>query len=414
MKIDLNSTIQKTVLDNGLTVVSEHIPSVRSLSLGVWVKAGSRYESAQNNGVAHFLEHIFFKGTKKRSALKIAQSLEELGGSLNAYTSKELTVFYTHSLDSHLSVSMNVLADMLCNSLFRKHDIENERQVIFEEINSAKDTPDEYIFDVFQEKLFPDQPIGYPILGTKDTVKKFGRSMLIDFWMRFYNLNNIVISAAGNVNHEKLVKLASDQFHFQSGRFEVELSQPKAAEKIDIEFKEPVNQSHICIGLEGLSYMTEDRYKLIALNSYLGGGMSSKLFQVIREKHGLAYTVYSSLDFFKDTGMISFYLGTDKRNQKRAIKILFNEIEKLTQKEISNSAVHKIKKQLKGSFILGLESANRRMTRLAKNEIYYKRQITLNELLEKIDSITSASLLDIAQKLFIMDKFNIIRLSPNN
>jgi predicted Zn-dependent peptidase len=410
--MDLNTDIQKTVLDNGLTIISETISSVRSISIGVWVKTGTRYEDKKNNGIAHFLEHMVFKGTEKRSAFKIAQSLEEVGGSINAYTSKELTVYYAHALDSQLNICINVLSDMLCNSLFRDSDIDKEKLVVMEEISAVRDTPDEYIFDLFQEKLFPDQPIGYPILGKHDTVKQFNRNMLTEFWSKYYCPNNIVITAAGNLNHDKLVKLVQKNFQFQNNGKSISFRPPESAKKVDIEINEPVNQTHICAGLEALSYLAEERYNLIAVNSYLGGGMSSKLFQVIRERHGLAYSVYSFVDFYSDTGMLSIYLGTDKKNQNKALKILFNEIEKLTKKEISPSKVGKIKEQLKGNFLLGLESSNRRMTRLAKNEIYYGRQIGLNELISRIDSILPSTLFEISRKIFTLDNFNIIKLSP--
>jgi predicted Zn-dependent peptidase len=412
--MDLKTDIQKTVLNNGLTIVTEAIPSVRSLSIGVFVKTGTRYEEKENNGIAHFLEHMVFKGTKKRSAFKIAQSLEELGGSLNAYTSKELTVYYAHALDSQLNICMNVLSDMLCNSLFRDTDIEREKLVVLEEISAVRDTPDEYIFDLFQEHLFPNQPIGYPILGTGDTVQQFNRNTLLDFWSRYYYPDNIVITAAGNLQHDKLVKLAEKNFQFANNNKTISFQPPESAKKINLEINESVSQSHICAGLEALSYLAEDRYSLIAANAYLGGGMSSKLFQVIREKHALAYSVYSFVDFYSDTGMMSVYLGTDKKNQDKALKILFSEIEKLTKKEISPAKVNKIKEQLKGNFLLGLESSNRRMTRLAKNEIYYGRQIGLDELVSKIDSISPSTLFEISRKIFALDDFNIIKLSPSN
>ena len=412
--MDLNTEIQKTVLDNGLTVISETIPSVRSVSIGVWVKTGTRYEDKLNNGIAHFLEHMVFKGTKKRSAFKIAQSLEEVGGSLNAYTSKELTAYYAHALDSQLNNCVTVLSDMLCNSLFRDSDIEKEKLVVLEEISAVRDTPDEYIFDLFQENLFPDQPIGYPILGTQETVQKINRNTLTEFWSQYYCSDNIVIAAAGNLRHDKLVKLTQKNFQFSSRANSISFILPESAKKISLEINEPVNQSHICAGLEALSYLAEDRYNLIAVNAFLGGGMSSKLFQVIREKHGLAYSVYSFVDFYRDTGMMSVYLGTDKKNQNKALKILFKEIEKLTKKEINQSTVKKLKEQLKGNFLLGLESSNRRMTRLAKNEIYYGRQIGLDELVSKIDAIYPSTLFNISRKLFALDNFNIIKLSPSN
>jgi predicted Zn-dependent peptidase len=303
---------------------------------------------------------------------------------------------------------------MLCNSLFRDSDIEKEKLVVLEEISSVRDTPDEYIFDLFQENLFPDQPIGYPILGTQKTVKEFNRDTLIDFWSQYYCPDNIVITAAGNLKHNKLVKLAQKNFQFSNHVKCISFNPPEASKNVNLEIHEPLNQSHICAGLEALSYLADDRYNLIAVNAFLGGGMSSKLFQVIRERHGLAYAVYSFVDFYKDTGMLSVYLGTDRKNQNKALKILFREIEKLTKIEISQSTVNKIKEQLKGNFLLGLESSNRRMTRLAKNEIYYERQIGIDELISKINTITPSTLYNISRKIFALDNFNIIKLSPTN
>ncbi len=410
----MTNSIQKTILNNGLTVISETIPTVRSISLGIWIKAGSRHETKNNNGIAHFLEHMVFKGTEHRSALKIARSMEEMGGSLNAYTSKELTVYYTHSLDSHLSKSVNILADLVCHPLFRQKDIDKEKRVVLEEISAVKDTPDEYIIDIFQEKLFPEQSLGYPILGTEETVTNFDRKQLIDFWSKLYCPRNMVLSAAGNLDHEKLIALIEKKFIFQNNCHAVKIIPPKPAHHVRLELKEAVNQSHICVGLDGLSYLDEDRYLLLALNSYLGGGMSSRLFQVIREKYGLAYTVYSFVDFFRDTGIFSFYMGTERTKHQQAIDLLFSEIEKLINKPIKATTAHRLREQLKGNYLLGLESTHRRMTRLAKNEIYYKRQIALDEIIKKkINPINPNSLLEIARKIFIIDHFNIIQLNPN-
>ncbi len=409
----MNHSIKRTVLDNGLTVISESIPSVRSLSIGVWLKTGSRSEDIANNGIAHFIEHMVFKGTKKRSALKIAQSLEDLGGSLNAYTSKEITCFFTHTLDTQLSISINVLSDMVCNSLFREKDIEKERMVVLEEISSVKDTPEEYIFDLFQEKLYPGQSIGYPILGTPETVSKFDRSAIEKFWSENYQPENIIISAAGNVNHDKLIKQVEQNFHFNENTGRTGFHQPEAVTGFNIDVPESFNQSHICIGLEGMSYHAKNRFELIALNTYLGGGMSSRLFQVVREKNALAYSVYSMLDFYSDTGVMSIYLGTDKRHQERAIDMLYKEIDRVNNKPLSGNMVHKLKEQLKGSYVLSLESISRRMSRLAKNEISYRRQIPLDEVLSSIDRINPESMIEVARKIFVTDNFNILKLSPS-
>jgi len=408
-------TVRKTVLENGLIVLSEYLPAVRSVSAGVWVKAGSRYEQAPENGVAHFLEHLVFKGTRKRSALQLAGALEELGASLNAYTSKELTVFHTHSLSSHLAISINVLADLVCNPLLRQSDLEKERMVILEEIGSVKDTPEEYIFDLFQEKLFPDQALGRPILGNEQSVSALTAETVQKFWQSRYCPQNMLLSVAGNIRHEQVLRLARRSFRFFGNCSDLPAKErnPQASHRLRLDIDEPLNQSHLCIGSEGVSYLSEWRYPLLALNQYLGGGMSSRLFQIIRGKYGLAYSVYSELDFFKDTGTFSIYMGTNPQRQRQALDLLYSELERVLKQPLKKTQVKKLKEQLKGSFLLGLEGSYRRMVRLAKNEMYYGRQIGLDEVLEKIQSINSDLLLEMAQKIFIIDQFNIIRLNPH-
>ncbi len=405
--------IQKTILSNGLTVISEFVPGVRSVSAGVWVKAGSRNEKQSTIGIAHFIEHMVFKGTEHFSALKIARSLEEAGGNINAYTSKELTVFYTHSLDIQLTTSIRVLADMVCRPLFLEEDIQTEKQVVLEEIKSVKDTPEDNILDVFQEELFPDQPLGYPILGTEDSVASFERKTVLEFWRQFYIPANMVLTAAGNLKHEQLVNLALKYFTPVATTF---LPVPEAARPafhVRKKIIEPVNQCHICLGTTALSYLSDARYALLALSTYLGGGMSSRLFQVIREKRGLAYTVYAYTEFYSDSGIIVFYLGTDKKNAAMAERLLRRELQLATEKPISKAAVKRIQSQLLGNLLLNLESTERRMSRLAKNEIYYGRQLSEDELSEQIKKINSENILETSQKIFNMDRFNTVSIFPN-
>ncbi|HHJ52859.1 MAG TPA: insulinase family protein [Caldithrix abyssi] len=410
----MGTRIDKTVLANGLTVISQSVPAVRSVAVGIWIKTGTRYENKNNNGIAHFLEHMVFKGTENFSALRIAQALEEVGGSLNAYTSKELTVYYTHSLDSHLKKSVRLLADLVCRPLLREKDVQKEKSVVLEEISTVKDTPDELVFDLFHEKLFPEQSIGFPILGTEETVRSFSQDQIVDFWRRFYCPENMLLSAAGNLKHEQLVRWAESYFTFSNHCQPMKLPPPKAARHVRFEEKEAVNQSHICAGIEGLSYLSDERYQLVALNSYLGGGMSSRLFQVVREKYGLAYSVYSYADFYRDTGVLCFYMGTEKSRHRQAEELLFEEIERVRKKPLSKTTVSRLREQLKGNYLLGLESMHQRMSRMAKNELYYGRQISLDELIhQKIEAITPESLLEIARKIFIIDHFNIVELNPD-
>ncbi len=411
----MRKTIQKTILENGLTVISEHIPTVRSVSAGLWVKAGSRHEHAHENGIAHFLEHMVFKGTQKRTALQIAQSLEKLGGSLNAYTSKEHTLFFTHTLDSHLGVSINILADIVCNPLLLQSDLENERQVVLEEIDSVKDTPEEYIYDVFQEKLFEGQALGRPILGSADTVGRFNSRVLRGFWQKYYCPSNMILSAAGNVKHERLLKHARNLFVFPLAckTFEAHVEKPRSVQKLDVRIREPFNQTHICIGAEALPYQADERYEMLALNMYLGEGMSSRLFQLIREKYGLAYTVYSHLDFMKDTGIISFYMATNRSGQDQAVELLLAEVHKLSQKPIPKTMVNSLIEQLKGALLLGLESTYNRMARLARNEIYFADQIHLDETVKRIEAINGDRLQQVAKNILKVDQFNIVRFDTH-
>ncbi len=405
--------IQKTILSNGLTVISEFVPGVRSVSAGVWVKAGSRNETPESKGVAHFLEHMVFKGTEQFSALKIARSLEEAGGNINAYTSKELTVFYTHSLDIQLKTSIRVLADLVCRPLLTNEDIQTEKQVVLEEINAVKDTPEDYIFDVFQEELFPGQPLGYPILGTEASVPAFTRETVRAFWKQFYTPANMVLTVAGNLKHNRLVKWAESFFTSAST---VSLPEPEPAHPVyhvHKKIKEPVNQCHLCLGTTAVSYLSDERYPLLALSTYLGGGMSSRLFQVIREKHGLAYSVYAYTEFYSDSGIIVFYLGSDENKALKAERLLRRELQRVLEKQISKAAVKRIQTQLIGNLFLNLESTERRMSRLAKNEIFYGRQLSDIELTERIKKINSENILETSQKIFNMDRFNTVSIFPN-
>ncbi len=406
----MNQNIRKTVLSNGLVVVSETITTARSVSIGVWVKTGSRYEHKKNNGVAHFIEHLVFKGTRKRSALQIARSLEDLGGNLNAYTSKELTHFYATALDNHLATCVNVLADLVCNPLFREKDVEKEKQVVIEEINAVKDSPEEYIYDVFQEKLFPDHPLGYPILGSPQSLAALTRHAVWEFWKSYYAPQNMIVSAAGNLQHETLVRLVEKHFGCANTLHLRRLHKPKPAYGVQAEISETFNQTHILVGIDSVPYAAAQRYEMAALNAYLGGGMSSRLFQVLREQHGLAYTVYSAADFFKDTGIFSVYVATDERNRKKTLDLLFKEIRKVTENPIRESDMKRIREQLKGSLLLGLENVSHRMARLAKNEIYFGRQISIDETIRRVQQLNPQKLLELAENIFKMEKFNIIQM----
>jgi predicted Zn-dependent peptidase len=406
------SEYNKTILPNGLTIVSEKIPSVRSISIGVWVKSGTRNESERCNGVAHFLEHMMFKGTEKRSALEIARSLESVGGYLNAFTSKEQTCFYAEILDEHLPRAVEVLSDMVCHSVFDPEEFEKERQVILDEISSVEDTPDEYIQDVFVEKLFPRNSLGFPILGTKQSIGRLTREQLLSFYRRHYAMENMVIAAAGSLEHQELVELCERYFDLpEKGNSD----DPEPVQEIgrgSFTITRPVNQAHLCLGTSALPYDHPRKYELLLLNTMLGVGMGSRLFQNIREKHGLAYAIYSFLDFYRYEGLLGIYLGTEKKKLEKARQLLMKELHKITTKPISHRELEQLKSQVKGNFVLGLESTAKRMSRLAKMEIYLERFMDMDEVIEKIESVSRDSLFELSREMFEEKEFLEVTFLP--
>lgn len=409
-----NQFYHKSKLSNGLTVVTERIPSVRSVSAGIWIKTGSRFENKSNNGIAHFLEHMMFKGTQTRTPLKIAQSLESLGGSLNAFTSKELTCYYATALDTHLRKTIEILSDMICNSVFPVKEIEREKDVILEEINAVKDTPEEYIFDIFHEKLFPDSALGRPILGTEEQIREFDREMLINFRNRFYSPENIVISVTGNIRHSDVIGLVEKYFVFEQKYQPAIHEQVSVALSENFDIHQPITQAHVCLGGKSIAFDSDQRFALLLLNTYLGGGMSSQLFQKLREKKGLAYSVYSFIDFYSDLGIFGVYIGTDQKKLSRVQELLTKELKQTTEKPVSADKLRKLKNQLKGNLVLGLESTTRRMSRLAKNEIYYNQYISIDSLIKNIDRVTSEDIISIAREIIQPESFTSVILRNKN
>lgn len=412
-KSNPENLVNKTVLENGLSIVTECISTYRSASIGVWIKTGSRYETRENMGIVHFIEHMLFKGTKSRSALQIASSIEDLGGNINAFTGKEETCFYIQVLDTHITEGMEVLGDMICNSVFRSKDIEMEKQVVLEEIKAVKDTPDEYVFDLFQEKVFPNDPMGYPILGNASNVGNIKKSQIKTFIDKHYTAHNLVISAVGNIEHQKIVDLVEKNFNLNGNPNKPHIINARPKTGINFSKKISLNQAHICIGSEGSSYTCEDRFNLIALHTYLGSGLSSRLFQVLREELGLVYSVFSFLDFYIDTGLIGFYLGTDRSNIELATTRLKKEIAKLETDYLPDKTIFNLKEQIKGNYFLSLESTFKRMTRLAKNEMIYNRFINSEELINRIDEISAESVCKTAKKYLNISNLNSVTLLPS-
>ncbi|MBN2011052.1 insulinase family protein [candidate division KSB1 bacterium] len=409
----LKSHVQKSVMPNGITVVTEKIPYVRSVALGVWITVGSRDESANDYGISHFLEHMLFKGTSRRNAQQIAESLEALGGSLDAFTTKELTCYNAHCLDEHLSVAVDVIADLIANSSYDTIELEKEKDVIINEINTYKDTPDDIIFDHYYEQVFAGHELAHHIYGNESNVRSFTRDQVLAFRNQEYGANRIVLSVTGNLTHEHVLSLVEEHFGMLSPaklRAVEKLTEPEKPTRRII--PEHCNQAHVCMGDIGISYHDEDKFPFLILNTLLGGGMSSLLFQKIRETHGLVYTIYNFYDFFIDTGIWGIYFATDQKNIDQAIALIHEEMSILTKQPITADMLVKVKNQLKGGLILGLESIFSRMNRLSKNEIYLKQHFTLDDIIKRIDAVTPEHVLQMAQKLFQPDGFTYTIIQP--
>ncbi len=377
------------------------MPYVRSVSLGVWIGSGSRIERGPQNGLSHFIEHMVFKGTKNRSAEEIARSVDSVGGGLDAFTSKELVSFNTKVMDEHLPFALDVLSDLVLNPLFREGDIEKEKGVILEEIKMEADQPEFVLHESFISNFWKSHGLGKPILGTRETVKKFGQEMLLDYYNRVYSPQNILITAAGNLEHDHIVKLIREKFSdMKQGDGLPADSVPKTHAPIILKKKESLEQVHIAMGVPSYPLAHELRFPLYVLNTVLGGGMSSRLFQNIREKQGLAYAVYSELNLFSDTGCFTVYAGTAAETAKQVVDSVMHEFRELKNELISEDELRRSKDHLKGSLMLSLESTSSRMSNLARQELYFDRFTTMDEMLEKIESVTRDEVQMIAQEFF--------------
>lgn len=410
-----DSHYQKTTLGNGVRVVTESIPYVRSVSLGIWADVGSRDESPEQNGISHFLEHMVFKGTKKRSVREIAQSLESLGGYLNAFTTKEQTCFYARVLDTHVPQSMDVLSDLLLNATFRRHELEKEKLVVIEELKNAEDDPEDIIHDYFEKALFPNHSLGFPIIGTEENLRKFGRVDLQTHVATHYHPSRIVVAAAGNVDHKALVRLAEKYFKRSTAGSEHyrRLPGPPEAEKgAELEYPRQIKQAHICLGTVAYSIKHPDRYPLLVLNGLLGEGMSSRLYQTIREKHGFAYSVYSFVTMLSDTGVFGAYIGTDTKKISRAVELVYKELSLLKARPVSRNELERTKSQIKGNLMLGLENMSGRMMRLGSGELYYGTHIPLDNIIRKIDAVTPEAIQKVAKDLFHRENFSAVVVRP--
>jgi predicted Zn-dependent peptidase len=405
---------KKTVLDNGLTIVSEKIPYVRSVSIGIWVQAGSRQELEQQNGLSHFIEHMNFKGTPTRTARQIAEAIESVGGSMNASTDRELACFYAKVIDEHLPLACDLLADIVLHSNYTAADIEKEKDVVIEEIRMYEDDPDELIGDLFASTLWKDQPIGRPIYGTTQLVQSFKQEDTLQYRTQHYLPVNTVVTAAGNLEHKQLVDCIGGHFNLIPNGVKAEKApgpEPKAYyEKVTLD--RDLEQIHFCLGTESIPRAHPNRYILSVLGVILGGGMSSRLFQEIRENLGLVYTIHSFGISFHDTGYYAIGGATGPKKLNKVIQLVKAELKKMTQELVTEEEIKNAKEQLKGGMVLSLESTSSRMTRLADLQIYFGKYISLDEIIEKIDAVTREDILRIATQLFSDNKLTLIAIGP--
>lgn len=396
---------KKHVLNNGLRIVTEHIPYVKSISIGVWIETGSKKEAVEENGISHFIEHMLFKGTKTRSAKDIAEAIDAVGGQINAFTGKECTCYYVKVLDSHFDLAIDVLSDMVFNSNFDPNEIDKERSVILEEISMYEDSPEDLVHDLFSQTIFMDSALGYPILGTKESLENLNQSKMLEYMSKHYRPNNAVISVAGNFDEHQLLKEIDERF----GRWEQGSSIPAEDAPLNYYFgmlhkAKDIEQTHLCLGFRGIEMGNKEIYPLMAINNILGGSMSSRLFQSIREERGLVYSVYSYPTTYKTGGLFAIYAGMNPQQLEEVCHLIKKELINIVSTGLSGSELHKAKEQLKGNYILGLESTSSRMTSIGKSELLLQRIYSPKEVLQLIDDIKMPDIDALLEKIIKTDQ----------
>ena len=405
-----NSSYKRTVFPNGLKIISEAIPHVRSVSLGLWIDVGSRDENEKNAGVSHFIEHMVFKGTRNRDASQIASYLESVGGVLNAFTSREQTCYFAKILDQHLPRAVDIIFDLAQNALFDKSNIDKEKRVILEEIKDIEDAPSDLVHDRFARAFFGPHPLGRPILGEKATVKGMGRVAILRHLNKYYHPDRMLVAASGNLDHAALVNLVGQAFG--AGEHDgspINRKRP-VFKPLRKAIKRKSSQVHICLGVPAREFNDPSRSAMFILNSMLGGGMSSRLFQKLRDNLGIVYNVYTYLDYFQDTSVQGIYLATDRKNVRRAIEAVMKEIDRIASEPLPEADLSRNKEQLKGHLMLGLENTSSRMNRLAKHELLIGRYIPLDETVLGIDTVKAEEITDLARELFRRDRFTAVTM----
>ncbi|HYP06595.1 MAG TPA: pitrilysin family protein [Bryobacteraceae bacterium] len=393
--------VSRTSLPNGIRVITETVPHVRSVSIGVWIGTGARRETPKTNGISHFIEHMLFKGTTRRSAEEIAREADSTGGNLDAYTAKELVSYNIKVLDEHLPIAFDILADLVLNPRFDEADIEKEKGVILEELKMEVDNPEYLVHETFFSKFWKNHALGRSILGTKATIGSFNQETIRAYYDEVYASPNIVITAAGRVSHSTIVELALSYFGALPSRPPVPAEpQPTPNPPLILKNKRSLEQTHLCLGVPAYAIADERRYGMFLLSTILGGGMSSRLFQNVREKHGLAYSVFSELNLYRDSGCLAVYAGTSEGNLKKVVAMALDEFRQLVNEPVPADELRRAKDHLKGSLALSLESTSARMSNLARQELFFGRFQSVDEMMEGIEQVTAAQIQSIGTDFF--------------
>lgn len=391
--------VRRSELPNGLRIVSEHMPGVPSITVGIWVESGSRFEPRRLGGISHFLEHLLFKGTERRTAAQIAEEIDAVGGVLNAFTGKEYTCYYARVLAEHTAIATDLLADLFLHSRLDPEEIDRERSVVLQEISQSEDTPDDFIHDLFNLRYWPEHPLSFPVCGTAETVQTLQRADFVEFLAARYRPDRVIIAAAGDITHDALERWAARDFgHLTGTAVPVDGANPRPVRGV-FTVEKPLEQVHLCVGVPGVAQSAEERYPAYLLNTALGGGMSSRLFQEIREKRGRAYSVFSFLSSFRDAGYLGIYVGTSGEWVEEVIAVVLGELRAVARAGLRADELARAKNQLKGNMLLGLETSDSRMSRVAKNEVYFKRDFPLAEVAARIDSTTNDEIVHLAERL---------------
>ena len=404
----------KTVLDNGMRVVTERISHLHSVSMGIWLNVGSRDEQENESGLTHFIEHMLFKGTQKRSALEIAKQLDAVGGMSNAFTSKENTCFHAKVLDTHLPLVVEILSDIFLQSVFDQVEVEREREVILQEINMVEDTPDEYVHILFNQNFWDGNPLGRPIFGNVQTVQSFTREMILGYLNRGYHPDRIVLTAAGNVDHQEFLELVGPAFSsIERHGHSFDRTPPRANSAVDL-YPRDIEQIHLCLGTQGTSLLEKERYCCSILNVILGGSMSSRLFQEVRERRGLAYSIYSFVSSHTDAGLMGVYGAVRPGNIKETLELIRQELSRFKREPISATELRAAKEHIKGGIYLAAENTDNRMSRLAKNEIIFNRFVPYEEIEAGLERVTVEDVQALAQQIFKPEVMSLVLLGQVN